>query len=208
MSDRPILMSAPMVRALLDGRKTQTRRLAWDLRLMHSHRKDRWFPKSKQTIATPWQSVEPGDRLWVRENHAFVGGGDPGLMLCEADWRETAEKLGCENIPDKHPRWTPCIHMFKKHSRITLVVTATKMERVQEISEDDAVAESCKAHGRGLCTENPDDYFGCYSAKTDFGNLWQSLHTKPGARWENNPEVVALTFDVHKRNIDTMEKVA
>lgn len=240
MTDRPILIPAPMVRALLleikapGSGKTQTRRLAWREAKCPAHLHD---DPSDPTYPAPtiWQKVKPGDRLWCRENHAFVGGGDPGLLLCEADWREAAERLGCENIPDKHPRWTPCIHMPRRFSRLTLIVTATKMERVQEISEADAIAEGLRAQagdGRGPgagykwngigyeggypgCFHTPGwarrcscEINGPSPAQCAYGDLWQSLHSKPGARWDDNPEVVALTFTVHQQNIDVIERAA
>ena len=104
--------------------------------------------------------------------------------------------------------------MPREFSRITLIVTATKTERVKEITPGDAELEGAFASsrigdgpchatwsmtGEGWRSHVPDAAFAAY---------WQSLHTKPGARWEDNPEVVALTFEVHKVNIDAMRKAA
>ena len=151
MRERPILFSAPMVRALLDGNKTQTRRIV---------KPGKWESESPEYGVSfgncPYG--QPGDRLWVRE--AFVQGWplDPvtdRLLQFDADGNELPKKTwyratdditwsdddGCEtNVP-----WKPSIHMPRVASRITLEVTGVRVERLQDISEADAIAEGCKA---------------------------------------------------------------
>lgn len=228
MSDRPILFSAPMVRALLDGRKTQTRRLAWgkpfgvdgvdDLAaqdMMRDGFKVSGMDDTEHRICWPptiWQKIKPGDRLWVRENFAHVGGSDPGILLYEATWREDATRAGCDQpLPDVPPKWTPCIHMPRKLSRVMLEVTGVRVQRLHDLSEQDAIAEGAvedwadglsvwyfpggwtlkvKQHGK--------------TAREGYRWLWQALH----GNWDHNPEVVALTFTVTKANIDSLARAA
>ena len=169
MTDRPVLFSAPMVRALIEGKKTQTRRLAWS--------KNETCP-----IPTIWQKVKPGDRLWVRETWAECN-GPPRSAVYRA------------NLQNAHEwRWTPSIHMPRWASRITLVVTEARVERLQEISHDDAVAE-----GMGIFPQS-------MSAEKRFSEIWESLHGQ--GSWEANPEVAALTFTVHHCTIDQREDAA
>ena len=172
MTDRPIIFSAPMVRALLDGRKTQTRRLA---------------------SAFAWQRVQPGDRLWVREAFNTFGGGDPGVLVWAADWRENAKARGLDNIPETEPKWRPSIHMPRSASRLTLTVTDVRRQRLQDITRGDAKAEGVpRLHP--IADDDP-------STPIDaFGDLWDALHGE-GA-WDANPEVIALTFTVERRKID------
>jgi hypothetical protein len=161
MTDHPIIFSAPMVRALLEGRKTQTRRLAWrderDVTVSEAEmvalEKKGWQAidgaDEITTIArpSPWQRVQPGDRLWVRE--AF----ETGFMLDENE-RAVGEPViwyGADGGPRwldpdtgcwrDQPRWTPSIHMPRCASRLTLTVTEARIERLQAISEADAIAE-------------------------------------------------------------------
>lgn len=215
MTYRPVIFSGPMVRALLDGRKTMTRRLAWrehhlaalgfsdaDRAMIAGKgwnierpRPDGLFYVSKPT---PWQKVRPGDRLWVRESFATAW-FDNGAHAYMADWRRDYEQIHHE------PKWKPSIHMPRQASRLTLIVTATKIERLQDISEEDARAEGALsadfATGRE-CALDP----GLGSYRLHFADLWRSLH---GAEsWNANPEVVALTFTVHQANIDQMERAA
>lgn len=180
MAEHPIIFSAPMVRALLreivepGTGKTQTRRLAW---------RDNGKP-------SPWQKVQPGDVLWVRENFAYVGSCDPGFLLHAADWQQTVKWLGLENA-EQEPRWTPSIHMPRRAARIFLDVTAVKVERLQDISEENARAE-------GLDWVAPIWGFGdiattwCGSPRGAFAALWNYLHGADA--WGSNPEVVAITF--------------
>lgn len=197
MTDRPIIFSAPMVRALLDGRKTMTRRLAWrdgkpgDVAPLK--------PLAPFQVRSPWQKVQPGDRLWVREAAHCNQSTHPVLTFYKAD--SSAREL----------KFRPSIHMPRWASRLTLIVEATKIERLQDISDDDAVAE-----GLWYCEEGdaagfwfagpdykPDDVFGDGSVEC-YQRLWESLHGKDA--WDANPEVVAITFRVVRENIDRVKE--
>jgi hypothetical protein len=200
MADRPIIFSAPMVRAMLDGRKTQTRRV---LRLPDMPSPERWAPLTiggagvidSRGHPVPRQSAmahgktgrvvlaphTPGDRLWVRE--AIDRASVPGDVHYRTDYVGPSEGLG----------WRPSIHMPRWASRLTLTVTAVRVQRLQDISEEDARAEGVTPivdHGVGR-----DDLH--YVA---FGHLWDRLHG-PGA-WDVNPWVVAVTFSAGRHNID------
>ena len=217
---RPILMSAPMVRALLDGRKTQTRRLAE--RFVPAKRPPRGMEgKVGNYVPTIWQSVKPGDRLWVRETwmpHSIYNDMPPAAIPNSKVFYHADDTYAPSNT-----RWRPSIHMPRRFSRLTLIVTATKMERVQEISTPDCWAEGIDADQDAdrcpVCNYTTRDAAelmdhqhcegpGPRSPLLLYADVWQSLHTKPGARWEDNPEVVALTFTVHQRNIDAMGEAA
>lgn len=191
MTDRPIIFSAPMVRALLDGRKTMTRRLAW-----HGGPKDEGgVAKIAECRASPWLKARPGDRLWVREAWQRIHVPHAG-----AEWIVFA---AADNRTDYGGPWRSPIHMPRRASRLTLVVTATKIERSQDISEEDAEAEGVFRH---VAEHSLDKVFRGERGATAiryFQELWESLHG-PGS-WDSNPEVVALTFTVHKCNIDRME---
>lgn len=198
--DIPIIFSGPMVRALLDGRKTMTRRLAW-----HGVKASRGFPEGMMR-ASPWQNVKPGYRLWVRENYAprYFDGGKHGYA---ADWSESSADV----VP--RPKWTPCIHMPRTASRLTLIVTATKIEPLLDISDDDALAEGCKGWdtigkeigpardlGDGWSMQQHGEYV---SPAGEFQILWSKLHPD----WDgfSSPELVALSFRAVKANIDAPE---
>jgi hypothetical protein len=220
MTDRPIIFSAPMVRALLDGRKTQTRRI-----IKHNRRMPNYFgPKGDERDPSNWgwetdwpesillakerptdrdiayldlaTTYQPGDRLWVRENHALVGGGDPGIPIYAANWREDARARGFDNIPEKAPRWTPSIHMPRWASRLTLIVEAVKVERLNDISEADAQAEGVEPIMEAPGVPRADKHI------IAFMQLWERLHGD-GA-WRSNPWVVAVTFRVLRDNIDAV----
>jgi hypothetical protein len=204
MTDRPILFSAPMIRALLDGRKTQTRRLAWQ--------EPRVFLKTGDGPAEPvlvpslWQRVAPGDRLWVRE--AFSE-SDPAPVY-RADY-DGADTTGWG--------WRPSIHMPRRASRLTLVVAAARRERLRDISREDAIAEGfarlSKDGGRVWKYGLPDrdglpgtDDFGWpwhdweLDPRDAFRKLWETLHG--AGAWAINPELTPLTFTVERRNIDAL----
>ncbi len=195
MTDRPIIFSAPMVRALLDGRKTMTRRLAWRrTALLIEPDVETWAP-------TPWQKVQPGDRLWVRENwYAARGFDDVKPRDMGRDWKI------CPAVDWNYADWgikgklRPAIHMPRWASRLTLVVTAAKIERLQDISAANAEAEGVFRH---VAAHSLDKVFRSQRqtiAIEYFSALWAKLHGVES--WQANPEVVALTFTVHQSNID------
>jgi hypothetical protein len=210
VTDKPIIFSAPMVRALLAGTKTQTRRL-----LKPPYGTLEWLGNNQwRPICT---KVFPGDRLWVREAHSLhhahgqgrrdgkrwgpwgglpTTGSPDGTQI--AYYREGFDR--CD-----HGRWRPSIHMPRWASRLTLIVTDVRVQRLAEISEEDARAEGAPPFGgdsadasRGVMASG---HAGNYRAT--FRDIWNTIHG-PGA-WDANPWVAALTFTVHRQNIDQME---
>lgn len=186
MTDRPIIFSAPMVRALLDGRKVMTRRLAW------RHVPDPADSVLTVRVATPWQRVQPGDRLWVREAFAdaMTAGPHPehGIALGHF-YRADDQFHGA-------PKWRSPIYMGRWLSRLTLTVLTTRVERLQAITTADAVVEGTDL---GII----DGKVTKRDARQTFAELWDSLHG--AGSWTQNPEVVALCFTVARRNIDSQE---
>lgn len=165
--ERPILFSGPMVRAILEGRKTQTRRIMNPqppVYLQPPHREFRpvagtelWGAfavasnaaavRSQDTILCPFG--KPGDRLWVRETWATViesDGLNPANILPTVPLMYAVESKALDGIGDTiHPacrgRWRPSIHMPRWASRITLEVVGVRVERLQDISGDDCLSE-------------------------------------------------------------------
>lgn len=155
MADRPILFSGPMVRAIIEGRKTQTRRIiephepaplvaggekpAGNLvTLKIPARHGGWMqgPTFKLKYA-------PGDRLWVREAWTDID-AQPHCDLAYAGMTGFAYRATDDDEMTIPPRWRPGIHMRRVDSRLTLLVTAVRVERLQDISEANAIAEGCK----------------------------------------------------------------
>jgi hypothetical protein len=195
MTDRPILFSAPMVRALIDGRKTQTRRLA--------HRRVPFFKGSPhyRLFPTNWQGVGLGDRLWVRET--FRLRADQDHKPPSQDWWKSgawyeadgAEPSGCGGGAGKK---RAAIHMPRWASRLTLEVTETHRHRLQAIAISDARDEGVDYWPEHI--EGRRDPFPVER----FKEIWIALHGVDC--WDANPEVMALTFVVHNCNIDAMPK--
>ena len=195
LTDRPIIFSAPMIQALLAGRKTQTRRLIRLGKGEWIENGEIWahFDDGPDALPKPYR---PGDRLYVREAHAF-GPLDPPPVI----YRATAEDDGWEVGPDA--RWRPSIHMPRCASRLTLTVTEVRVQRLQEISAADSIAEgvqceTCTAMGQSACHER-----GCFASIDSYRTLWNSLHG-PDA-WATNPWVVAVSFTVQHGNIDAVK---
>lgn len=148
MKERPILFSAPMVKAILSGTKTQTRRIV----------KPQQFPLGT-CVACPYGTV--GDRLWVRETWLQVPAGI-AFRADGGDHYGAGGKL----------KWRPSIFMPRAASRITLEVTGVRVERLQGISEDDAEAEGVAAEPHnGSCVDRR-----CFVKA--YASLWDSLNAK------------------------------
>lgn len=235
MADRPIIFSAPMVRALLAGRKTQTRRLvtpgtcevlgsrvtaknpAWaGLKFDRAEARSRcpMTGVARSHLGVPWVHpedeakgmeadaiyrvdpvIQPGDRLWVKETWCHTG---------EGVWsaRDSHTALGGHVIyradddgRDPGIKWFSSLFLPRTRSRLTLLVTDVRVERLNDISEADAKAEGVQPicdHGVG----------NQHLHSIAFQQLWCSLHGD-GA-WIANPWVVAITFKVVRANIDAL----
>ena len=192
MKERPILFSAPMVRALLAGTKTQTRRIfkpermTWDANGRYTTHAMRGgelsitgsgpFKPSSWLHYCPYG--QPGDRLWVRETFARIDGQTRPWI--ETDYKATythGDRLG-DTLGIKK-RWTPSIHMPRHASRITLEVTGVRVERLQDISEADAIAE-------GVYTDPACPAYDAYT------QLWDEINGL--GSWEANPWVWVVGF--------------
>lgn len=207
MVDRPILFSAPMVRAILDGRKTQTRRVVKprgrvSLFDVEADGSPMW---TDSYIMDPgnaeWRMRDnpygvPGDRLWVREtwgiNHSDYFAPIPKQRPPLED--EYFVFLATEDDPEivHEMPWRPSIHMPRWASRITLQITDVRVERLNEISEADALAEGAPCGGL-------DDDGRFYEVATGgtyrcgFGALWEHING-PGS-WDANPWVWVVAFE-------------
>lgn len=175
--ERPILFSAPMVRAILNSSKTQTRRVVkpWTPRPNASAKavpEDVAYLPDFTCYRTTCPYGQPGQRLWVREAWArtTVFPGTEMVVYRESD-----------NRTDYGGPWKPGIHMFRRDSRITLEITEVRVERLQDISEGDALAE-------GYASDpTPNDF-----ALPWYRRLWEQING-PGS-WEANPWVWAVSF--------------
>ena len=216
MKERPILFSAPMVRALLEGRKTQTRRvlkpqpvpcLSWSAPPAGTYPSDRGWSRIP---------AQPGDRLWVREAFYLTDDGEAGCAVHAADEdavkehfrsiRETqAKHILSDGWAGPHLRLRSSIHMPRWASRITLIVEAVKIERLQDISEADAIAEGIRRDssafmhagwwvydGEKLPSGEPANV--TTKPIDSFASLWRSINGPDS--WDANPWVAAITFRV------------
>lgn len=186
MKERPILFSAPMVRAIIDGSKTQTRRVV---------KQDRdGLLDCKPTPAWDafWKCVDcpygkPGDRLWVRETFAVVprtayarSDGVQQTLRPDDDHDAAIYRAGWTHSNGGF-RWRPSIHMPRWASRILLEITDVRVERAQDISDRDARDEGAEQIG---------DCEGAYVA--GFRRLWESINGADS--WAANPWVWVVAF--------------
>lgn len=208
MTEHPIIFSGPMVRAILEGRKTQTRRVIkpqpteWVNDECHYVNpvpcvRNKRFSGLLDCIPCPYGI--PGEKLWVRESWAFKDkAGELIVPVYRADGEEVEDGDGSRFIP----RWIPSIHMTRKASRIDLEITRVRVERLHDISDEDAKAEGSEAlrwgdlhqmpmslamsYG-GILPGNPKYRFGFY-------NLWESINAKSCYSWDADPWVWVIEF--------------
>lgn len=196
MKERPIIFSSEMVRAILEGRKTQTRRVI----------------KPQPVLLPDWGEMEykgevysllprrfcpygrEGDRLWVKEAWR-VGRVDRNTIWYRDDsfmaLAESADDLAGRKLGDQ---WKSARFMFRWASRITLEVSGVRVERVQDIWIEDAVAEGLEVVQRGGYRA----FKGAerlHSMPTDaFASVWDSINARRGYAWESNPWVWVVEF--------------
>jgi hypothetical protein len=195
--ERPILFSGPMVRAILAGTKTMTRRVVKPTSGPHTVEQVISTPDSLAAfIRTRCPYGVPGDRLFVRETGWQRPERTPRMMREGADTWERyyydADGLG-EGDHEQFKAWgfkrRPAIHMPRKYSRLTLEVLKVRVERLQEISEKDCLAEGVSRlkHVRGVLSKK-------WKHTDAFRELWDSINSKRGYGWNANPWVWVVEF--------------
>lgn len=242
--ERPILFNDEMVRAILEGRKTQTRRplknqpgkfthieydddmgwhFWWDVICDYS---DYDVDQERSPISCPFG--DEGDELWVREcfchkadQHGVVTGAngywyrasDQGVTKVDEDGCIAIRQDGSEASP-----WTPSIHMPREASRIQLIVKRVWVERIQDMSENDARAEGIPPNHIGdFSSFDPDEqgfldregyvadqrneeifYYGHFTAKEALPSHWDPIYATKGYGWDDNAWVWCCEFEVKK----------
>lgn len=223
MKERPILFSAPMVRAILDGSKTQTRRVmkpqpreaspgpgiraalyrpgdfVWPDKVpgcsiisCKPHGPDGWAEEN-----SPYG--KPGDRLWVRESH-WMDRRDTTLAVMNVDGfvvarngHETGEKSNPKELSLNHFwKLRPSIHMPRWASRISLEITRVRVERLQDISEADAMAEGAQQTDGGWWTHDKSDPITGNDPIESYRRLWERINGPDS--WTANPWVWVVQF--------------
>jgi hypothetical protein len=232
VKERPILFSVPMVRALLEGRKTQTRRAIKTFRCGgldncvrlstggYAELQDEglgYHPVGTEWKLAPSERINdwcpygsPGERLWVRETYAIMSTDGhtasvayrermpAGKTLADTDGGLDLIELSTDELiwADAHidgERWRPSIFMPRWASRITLEITEVRVQRLQEITEDDAKAEGAEWYGFADLKPNGDLRDGeSVAYRAGFHDLWQSINGEES--WKSNPWVWAITF--------------
>ncbi len=194
MKERPILFSAPMVRALLAGTKTQTRRIAKPVR--HPDLGNVYAPGALVLEHEPQHVIDrccpygrPGDRLWVRETHMNWWKLDPANPEGPRLFSHVAAYAADGYELEPGEQWIPSIHMLRAASRITLDIKAVRIERLSSISETDALAEGSFAWAR----EQDSPVRDLDEARLVYHQLWEEING-PGS-WDANPWVWVVEFE-------------
>lgn len=206
MKERPILFNTEMVKAILEGRKTQTRRVL-------SNQPDKNCDEAFLGLDGIWRFSKPtlskrisysgddikcpfgvvGDRLWVRETFRLF---DPDECP-HSDFPCGCPNWGTPLYRASHDcfdgeKWKPSIHMPRSASRILLEITSIRVERLQSISKEDAKAEGCDYSTHPTAIE-----MGfAIGAQTNFRHAWEKIHGD--SAWDKNPWVWVIDFKVAK----------
>ncbi|KUE89126.1 hypothetical protein ASL20_09870 [Cupriavidus necator] len=198
--ERPILFSGAMVRATLDGRKMQTRRImkpqpvidgTWHSLPNYSASSERAFCDGAPYFGNcPYGKAE--DRLWVRETWAQPVALDPGPTVYRADYPECVP-AGFENVPPAEAiRWKPSIHMPRALCRLELEITALRAERLNDCSEADAIAEGIAPELDGWTDYSNPSCQMCMNPVDSYRTLWNSINGADA--WDTNPRVWVVGF--------------
>ena len=246
MKEHPILMSAPMVRAILDGSKTMTRRVVkiggnahfgsadpkihkfdWtraevlpnamlqlvslgesifnQIHVPFTFKDDAWEDNAEDdTVTRVYPKWEVGDRLWVKETHLIIGGidGENPRVIYRAGGNDPTPDDGISNSAEwwiQNGVFRPSIYMPRWASRLTLEITEIRVERVQDITEADAIREGVELdEWTDYIRDQNGEFTGSISYERDwitpFQKLWDSINAKRGHGWDVNPWVWVIGF--------------
>lgn len=219
---KPILFSTPMVQAILEGRKSQTRRVMKPQPLFYTGRRyvvpddapKKWHDCDDIFAAGFCPYGKPGTVLWVRETWTryyyvdesgythydkptiyYAADGEPDIgTLYDADGFE---------LDDQRVKWKPSIHMPKEAARLFLLVKDVRVERLQEITEEDAIAEGIsksETYFRGEPHKIKGTPKAYITAKGAFAGLWDSINGKKYP-WSSNPWGWVISFERTERPV-------
>lgn len=223
---KPILFSTPMVQAILDGRKSQTRRIVKPMRGMQSE----WLSmdlinkvKEGQIVKGGWQMFHPnggeksplgwiksnyqiGDILWVRETwqqeceliQIACGDWSNAYLNATGNYVYKSDNIILPSETETFSKWKPSIFMPKEACRIFLKVTNVRVERLNDISEGDAISEGIISKNEKLFFDYENKTFHYLSPQNSFKSLWNSINKN----WEENPFVWVYTFERIERPHD------
>ena len=183
MKEHPILFNSEMVGAILDGRKTQTRRVVKpqpDFCISTATYQNS-LEEIKKSIIARCSFGKVGDRLWVRETFRIPE---------DYEYYERGTVLYAASEMDAGAKWKPSIHMPRWASRITLEITDIRTERINEISAMDCISEGIKRSESNNVEARVDDEI------LAFKTLWNSISKKH--TWESNPYVWVIEFKAMK----------
>lgn len=195
VKERPILFSTNMVRAILNGNKTVSRRPVVGGFNCHAHRFHHleYYPDPRIGLQAYFQIEKeemlggircpfgaPGDRLWVRETFYPIWRKDHTLT---ALYRADGITLGTDDT-GAQLHWSPAIHMPREVSRLTLEITGISVERVQDITDGDVREE-----GMGEIAARQ-----TWIGRTSFAKLWDQIYAARGLGWADNPYVWVVRF--------------
>lgn len=210
MNEKPILFNTEMVKAVLGGRKTQTRRVIKNIG------NDNCIVIKKSTTRKTGTKInirdpriieharyEVGMKLWVRETWADPSPDKDGCSIMYlADmpmhW-DDSEMGGPVDLYAKDYKWRPSTQIPREFSRINLEITNIRVERIQDITQEDAFSEGVTRKMRndfGYAAEESEETFNNLQAKSTFRLLWDSINKERGYGWDNNPYVWVYDFKV------------
>ncbi|HBR1513908.1 TPA: hypothetical protein L9L67_003435 [Klebsiella quasipneumoniae subsp. quasipneumoniae] len=218
MKERGMIFNGEMVRAILDGRKTQTRRimtvqsessefglryiaessLAKEVGMYFWSQSDACGMKARsKPFACPYG--KPGDRIWVREAfRVHSRATDVATLVYKASernsWTEQTHRVPVAfcNKPATPEKWTPSLHMPRWASRILLEITDVRVERLNAISQEDAQAEGMELTGWRPTYSDPDSGGKVMTPYDNFAELWSSIYGDES--WKANPWVWVISF--------------
>ena len=193
MKEKPIIFNAKMVQAIRDRRKTQTRRIISNS-LAQNH-----ISGNGTSIFDKCPYGQPGDHLWVRETFGILQPTHADSIGQSIDpfpvFRANGDEAPAwDEGPFEFSGWKPSIHMPRWASRITLEVISVRVERVQDISEEDAEAEGCETERIPYLHNGQIVQMDIRSPRAVFSVLWDSINAKRGYSWDSNPWVWVVEF--------------